>query len=59
MASGSEETEPIFWLGNSRKNVRSFPDEVRGVMGYGLFLAQKGDKGSVTESVGRCGLLHV
>jgi len=43
-ASGSEETKPIFWLGNSQKNLRSFPDEVRDVMGYGLFLAQKGGK---------------
>ena len=41
---GPEGIRPIFWLGDSRKNVRSFPDEVRDVMGYGLLLAQKGGK---------------
>ncbi len=44
IVSGSEELKPVFWLGDSQKNVRSFPDEVRDVMGYGLFRAQKGFK---------------
>lgn len=42
--SGSEEIKPVFWMGNSLKNVRSFPDEVQDVMGYGLFRAQEGGK---------------
>lgn len=34
----------LFWMGTTRKSVRAFPDEVRDVLGYGLYLAQAGDK---------------
>ena len=31
-------------MGATRKSVRGFPDEVRDVLGYGLYLAQTGGK---------------
>jgi phage-related protein len=33
---------PLLWLGNSRKNIRSFPEEVRMSVGYSLQLVQAG-----------------
>jgi len=41
-------TEPVLkqlvWVGSSRKDFRSFPDEVKSEMGYALFLAQVGER---------------
>lgn len=34
----------LFWMGDSRKKLKGFPEDVREVMGYGLFLAEKGRK---------------
>lgn len=34
----------LFWMGDSRKKLKGFPEDVREVMGYGLFLAEKGGK---------------
>ncbi|MGO9266344.1 MAG: type II toxin-antitoxin system RelE/ParE family toxin [Candidatus Binataceae bacterium] len=34
----------VVWLGDSRKQVRSFPPEVRKSIGVALYDAQKGDK---------------
>src|SRR5690349_25176764 len=34
----------VEWCGTSLKEVRKFPDEVRDVIGYGIFLAQTGRK---------------
>lgn len=36
--------KPIFWVGPTLKELRSFPDEVRGAIGYALELAQRGEK---------------
>lgn len=33
----------IAWVGDSKKQVRKFPKEVRDEIGYALFVAQKGD----------------
>ncbi len=35
---------PLIWVGSSLAALRSFPDAVRRVMGYALYLAQIGDK---------------
>lgn len=35
---------PLIWVGSSLEDLRSFPDAVRRVMGYALYLAQIGDK---------------
>lgn len=35
---------PLVWVGSSLEDLRSFPEAVRQVMGYALYLAQAGDK---------------
>jgi len=36
--------KPLVWVGSSRADLKSFPEEVRLVMGYALYLAQVGGK---------------
>ncbi len=36
--------KPLVWIGSSKKDLKSFPDEVQDVMGYALYLAQAGGK---------------
>jgi phage-related protein len=36
--------KPVEWIGSSRDDLRSFPDEVREVMGEALYRAQQGDE---------------
>lgn len=35
--------KPLFWIGSSRKDLRSFPNEVKLTMGFALWQAQLGD----------------
>lgn len=39
-----EDIRPVAWLGDSRRQVRSFPPEVRKSIGVALYDVQKGDK---------------
>ena len=34
--------KPLFWIGSSRKDLRSFPNEVKLAMGFALWQAQLG-----------------
>jgi len=36
--------KPLVWVGSSRGDLKSFPEEVRLVMGYALYLAQVGGR---------------
>jgi phage-related protein len=36
--------KPLLWVGSSREDLKTFPEEVRQVMGYALYLAQVGGK---------------
>ncbi len=36
--------KPVEWIGSTRDNLRSFPDEVRAVMGEAIYRAQKGEE---------------
>jgi phage-related protein len=36
--------KPLFWIASTRNDLREFPNEVRQLIGYGLYLAQTGDK---------------
>jgi len=38
------ESKPLEWIGSSRDDLVAFPPAVRKAMGYGLYLAQIGDK---------------
>jgi phage-related protein len=40
----SQPIKPVIWVGSSREDLRQFPAEVQGVMGYALYLAQMGAK---------------
>ena len=35
---------PLVWVGTSLRDLKWFPDEVQDEIGYGLFLAQSGDR---------------
>jgi phage-related protein len=36
--------KPLIWIGSSLEDLRAFPEEIRRVMGYVLYLAQMGEK---------------
>src|SRR5919204_1023623 len=42
--SNGERPKPLFWVGSSKKDLKSFPLEVRRTMGFALFQAQTGGK---------------
>jgi len=42
--SRMETPRRLNWIGTSREDLKQFPDEVQDEMGYGLFLAQMGEK---------------
>jgi phage-related protein len=35
--------KPVFWVGSSRKDLRSFPNTVQAEIGYALYAAQQGE----------------
>ena len=38
-----ERLKPVFWIGSSQKDIRSFPDEVKREIGQALYAAQQGE----------------
>lgn len=36
--------KPLTWIGTSKKDLQKFPDDVKQMMGYAIYLAQKGEK---------------
>jgi phage-related protein len=40
----SKVTKDVIWCASSKKDLSKFPDDVRDVMGYGIFQAQLGKK---------------
>ena len=41
---GKQPVRPLFWVSTSRRDLKEFPEPVKDVMGYALFLAQLGGK---------------
>lgn len=39
----------LYWVGSSRKDLQSLPDDVQDVFGYALYLAQTGSKHSQSK----------
>lgn len=39
----------VIWLYSTRKNLKTFPEEVRNEVGYALYAAQCGEKSSITK----------
>jgi phage-related protein len=40
----TSELKPLIWVGSAKADLKAFPEEVRLVMGYALYLAQAGGK---------------
>lgn len=40
----TEQIKPLEWVGSSLEDLKEFPEEVQGEIGYALYLAQVGDK---------------
>lgn len=54
--------KPVTWVGTSLKDLRKFPAPVQDVMGYGLYLAQRGGKhrdAKVLSGFGGAGIIEV
>lgn len=54
--------KPLYWVGSSKKDLQSLPEEVQDVFGYALHLAQAGGKHSQTKPLrgfGGAGVLEV
>ena len=52
----------LIWIGSSRKDLSSFPDEVKDVMGYALYQAQLGLKAVSAKPLrgfGGAGILEI
>src|ERR1700692_1096977 len=43
--------KPTIWIGSSKDDLRSFPDEVRRVMGFAIHHAQTGDEHPRTKAL--------
>ena len=48
---GEEPVKPLFWIASTKDDLRAFPEKVKDVMGFVLFLAQKGGKDSAAWKV--------
>jgi phage-related protein len=58
----SPQPKPLFWMSSTHDELRRFPQEVRQVMGYALYLAQCGDKhldAKPLKGFGGAGVLEV
>lgn len=42
--SEDKPAKPLYWVGESRSDLKGFPDEVRRMMGFALWQAQCGEK---------------
>jgi phage-related protein len=54
--------KPVIWVGTSLRDLREFPAIVQDVMGYALFVAQRGGKhqdAKVLSGFGGAGVLEV
>jgi len=54
--------KPLIWIGSSREDLKTFPEEVRLAMGYALYLAQTGGKhpdAKPLKGFGGAGVLEV
>jgi len=42
--SETAQPKPLVWIGSSRKDLKTFPEEVQDLLGYALYVAQMGGK---------------
>lgn len=58
----TETLKLLLWVGNARKDLQAFPEDVKDVMGYALHLAQAGGKHEAAKPLsgfGGAGVLEV
>jgi phage-related protein len=56
------EVKPLYWIGSSKQNLKSLPNEVQYLFGYALYLAQVGKKhvdAKPLQGFGSAGVLEV
>lgn len=54
--------KPLYWVGSSKKDLQSLPEDVQDIFGYALHLAQAGGKHAQTRPLkgfGGAGVLEV
>jgi phage-related protein len=59
---GPHRLKHIIWIGSSRKDLKSFPDDVKDLMGYALYQAQRGGKALSAKPLtdfGGAGILEI
>ena len=62
MHKSSDEMKPHHWLGSTKRDLTSMPDEVQSTFGYALYLAQTGGKhehAKPLKGFGSAGVLEV
>lgn len=56
------DAKPLYWIGSSKKDLQSLPEDVQDVFGYALYLAQIGKKHADAKPLrgfGSAGVLEV
>ncbi len=54
--------KPVVWVGSSRSDLASFPEDVKDAIGYALYIAQGGGKHADAKPLkgfGRAGILEI
>ena len=60
--TGTPIIKPVVWIGSSRADLASFPEDVKDAMGYALYTAQRGGKhpdAKPLRGFGGAGLLEI
>jgi phage-related protein len=59
---GDLSPKPLIWIGSARDDLREFPEEVRGLIGHALFMAQCGlkhEQAKPLKGYGDAGVLEI
>lgn len=60
--TASQRPKPLIWIGRTRKDLKTFPEDVQDVFGYALHLAQMGSKHPAAKPLkgfGGAGVLEI
>ncbi len=58
----SPSIKPVVWIGNTKADLTSFPEDVKDAMGYALYIAQRGGKHADAKPLrgfGGAGILEI
>jgi phage-related protein len=62
MEMTTETIKPVVWIGSSRSDLASFPEDVKDAVGYALYIAQRGGKHADAKPLrgfGGAGILEI